>query len=66
MKLASLEAARVADATVNVAFARNWFVVKDWKETVRYQNTSHHKAKRLYAAITDKTNGVMPWIRARW
>ena len=66
VKLASLETTRAADAAANPALSQNWFVVKDWSEKARYQTTSHHKAKKLYAAITDKPNGVMPWIRAHW
>ncbi len=66
VKLAGLEATRVADAAANPVLLKNWLVVKDWSEKARYQTTSHHKAKKLYAAITDKPNGVMQWIRARW
>ena len=66
VKLAGLEETRVADIFANPVFEKNWLVVKDWNEKARYENTSHHKAKRLYAAITDNLNGVMPWIRARW
>ena len=55
-----------AEAVSNPAFGANWFVVKDWSEQARYNTASHQKAKKLYNAITDKTNGVMPWIRNRW
>ena len=44
----------------------NWRVVKDWNEQSRYANTSHYDARKLYNAITNKKNGVMLWIRARW
>jgi HEPN domain-containing protein len=66
VKLASLEVVRAADAINNRDLGRNWLVVKDWSEKARYETTSHHKAKRLYNAIADPTNGVMQWIRARW
>lgn len=66
VKLADLEAARIAEADTNPAFGANWYVVKDWIEQARYNTVSHHKAKKLYNAITDKPNGVMPWIRNRW
>jgi hypothetical protein len=66
VKLAGLEAAQAADAAANPALATNWVIVKDWSEKARYQTTSHQKAKKLYAAITDNPNGVMRWIRARW
>ena len=66
VKLAGLEATRVADVTANRAFRKNWLVVKDWDEKTLYLSTKHHKAKQLYNAITDNANGVMPWIRAHW
>jgi hypothetical protein len=66
VKLAGLEAQRAADATANPTFGKNWLAVKDWSEQSRYENTSHQNAKRLYAAIADKRNGVMQWLRARW
>ena len=66
VKMADLEGARAADAVANPALGKNWLVVKDWSEKARYNTTSHQKAKKLYNAITDTTNGVMQWIRARW
>jgi len=66
VKQAGLATTRVADAAANPALHKNWLAVKDWNEKSRYETTSHQKAKRLYAAITDKPNGVMQWIRARW
>lgn len=66
VKLAGLEAARQADARASPAFGRNWQVVKDWSEQARYSTATHHKAKKLYSAVTDHANGVMSWIRSRW
>jgi hypothetical protein len=66
VKLAGLEAARLADTSANPALKANWLIVKDWSETSRYEAKSHWIAKKLYKALTDKTNGVMPWIRGRW
>jgi HEPN domain-containing protein len=64
--LAGLEATRVAEMNANRLLHRHWIIVKDWSENSRYQTTSHQKAKKLVHAITDKTNGVMSWIRGRW
>jgi HEPN domain-containing protein len=66
VKLAGLEATRAADAAANPVLEKNWLVVKDWSEKDRYQATPQRKAKKLYAAITDKPYGVMQWIRSRW
>ncbi len=66
VKLADLERARSADAAAKPALGKNWLVVKDWSEKTRYNTTSHQKAKKLYEAITENTNGVMQWIKVRW
>lgn len=66
VKQADLETARLAAVAANPAFLRNWFTVKDWSEQARYETHPHHKAKRLYAAIADQSNGVMPWVRMYW
>ncbi len=66
IRVAGLEPAQRADADANISLRNNWSVVKDWRERSRYERHSLEKAKRLYAAITDPTNGVLPWIKARW
>jgi hypothetical protein len=66
VKQADLEAARAAGAAANLALGTNWLVVKDWSEKVRYQVVSHQKAKKLYAAVADKPDGVLQWIRTHW
>jgi hypothetical protein len=66
VRLAGLEAARAADAAANPALAQNWLIVQDWNERSRYERHSEAKARRLVVAVTDTSNGVLPWIRARW
>jgi hypothetical protein len=66
LKLSGLEAALRADGSANPALGNNWLVVSDWSETNRYRFTPHHKAKKLFQAVTDKANGVLPWIMNRW
>lgn len=66
VKFAGLETTRASDLAANPALKKNWFVVKDWSEKARYETTSHQKAKKQYAAITDKPHGVMQWIRVHW
>jgi HEPN domain-containing protein len=66
VKLAELEAIRLADIAVNAALAQNWNVAKDWSEKVRYKMMSRSLARKLFAAIADKHNGVMRWIKAHW
>jgi HEPN domain-containing protein len=66
VRLAGLEAARDADASVNSALLRNWQVVKDWSEIARYRRKTRLEAEKLYQAVTDTANGVLPWIRNHW
>jgi HEPN domain-containing protein len=51
---------------VNHRFSVNWALVKDWKETSRYENQSMLKARDLLSAITDRKEGVFKWIRQYW
>jgi HEPN domain len=44
----------------------NWQLVKDWSERARYQQRTEAQARRLYQAVTDPANGVLPWIKGRW
>jgi HEPN domain-containing protein len=61
-----LEAIRLADANANPALAVNWAVVGKWSEKTRYQFTPEADARRLYEAVTNLVNGVLPWIRTHW
>jgi len=55
------------EAGTNKALERNWAVVKDWKETDRYDlSITRAEARDLYSAIASRKNGVLRWIRARW
>ncbi len=64
--VAGLTAVLAADTAVNPRLTRNWSVAKEWRETSRYDTSTHWQAKKLYRSITDKANGVMSWIRVRW
>jgi hypothetical protein len=66
VKLAGLKPTRDADAGANALLGTNWLIVKDWSESSRYQRNTHPQAQELYNAITDNTNGVLPWIKAHW
>ena len=64
--VARLEAQRKAVASANRAFTDNWLVAKDWSESARYQLWTEFDARKLFAAVTDATNGVMSWVRGHW
>lgn len=66
LKLAGLESAMETDKAANPVLDTNWTATKDWNEKRRYENIVYHRAKKLYAAIADKSNGVMQWIRDHW
>ncbi len=66
VKAADLETTRGIDIAATPELGLNWQVVKDWNVDIRYQARSEPEARRLYEAVTDSANGVLPWIRARW
>jgi hypothetical protein len=66
VKLADLKGQRDADIAANRALGVNWQIVKDWSEVARYQRKSKFEAERMYQAVTDAADGVLPWIRSRW
>jgi hypothetical protein len=50
----------------NLALNGYWGVVKDWKETSRYQEKTEAEAKALYEAVNHNPDGVFLWIQTRW
>jgi HEPN domain-containing protein len=66
IEVAGLELQRKADATANRTLGANWLIVKDWDERARYQQWTESQARKLYEAITDPANGVLPWIKVHW
>ncbi|MEK6257672.1 MAG: DNA-binding protein [Planctomycetota bacterium] len=66
VEVAGLELQRKADATANPVLGANWLIVKDWDEKARYQQWTEPQARKLFAAITDSTSGVLPWIIGHW
>ena len=66
VEVAGLKVLRNADASANRIFDDNWQLVKDWNEQARYQRWTEAKARQLFTAVTDPTNGVLPWIMVHW
>ncbi len=66
VKAADLEITRGLDIQANADLGINWQIVKDWSVDTRYQDKSELDAKRLYQAVTDIANGVLPWIKNYW
>jgi hypothetical protein len=66
VKLADLEAIRGLAVAADADFSLNWQTAKDWSESARYEQKSEAEARRLFSAVTDAANGVLPWIRNHW
>jgi HEPN domain-containing protein len=66
VKAADLEVTRGLEISANADLGLSWQHVKDWSEIARYEQKTEAQARRLFEAVTDAANGVLPWIRARW
>jgi HEPN domain-containing protein len=64
----------LANLTANFGVARGanpaldayWAVVRDWKETSRYEQKTEAEARALHEAITHDPDGVFKWIQQHW
>ncbi len=52
---------KISDET-NSRVVSNWLLVKEWKETSRYDFPSDAEATDLVLAITEPIQGVLAWI----
>jgi hypothetical protein len=64
--LARLAEARNDAANADPLFRVYWGMARAWSEELRYHRIEESEARLLYAAISDDTHGVLPWIRTRW
>jgi HEPN domain-containing protein len=64
--VAGLKNQHKIDMVANPALATNWLIVKDWDETARYELWTEADARKLFAAVIDTSNGVLPWITVHW
>lgn len=65
--LADLRRALKQESAAYPLLQTNWDVVKDWKETARYNATITAKeAQDLYSACTARRYGVLAWLRNQW
>lgn len=44
-------------------FDANWHIARDWNEEKRYHRIEQIEAEAMYAAVSDSTYGVLPWIK---
>jgi HEPN domain-containing protein len=50
----------------NLNLCQNWLIAKDWSESSRYRRSTQLQAEKLFTAITDHTDGVLPWLKTFW
>lgn len=63
---AGLERDRLARFNASADFAGYWLIVKEWDEQSRYLQWTDAQARELFEAVTDPTDGVLPWITGHW
>jgi len=66
VKIAGLEPDLNQEIQRNPDFERNWAVVKDWSEESRYEKHTDKEAKDLCAAVVNRKDGVLEWIKTHW
>ena len=47
-------------------FNRYCTTVLEWDESSRYNRYTEAEGRELYEAISEPTNGVLPWIKCYW
>ena len=63
---AGLQTALDLEIGADNRFEANWNVVKDWSEQSRYDQTDQRKAEALIQAVSDKSHGVLRWLKQHW
>jgi hypothetical protein len=64
--LAGLDPLFGAARGANAVLAGFWGVVKDWKETSRYDLKTEVEARAMFEAVSHKPDGVFQWIVSCW
>ena len=66
VKQADLVTERGLAITANAQLGTNWLVAKDWSESTRYRLSTQQQSEKLFAAITDNSDGVLQWVKYHW
>jgi HEPN domain-containing protein len=67
MAAANLLSLFQADMRKDPTLERHWGLVKQWKESARYEpNITAPTARDTYTAITDRKHGVLSWLKKHW
>lgn len=66
VRQAALTVERDKAAGANLNLGQNWSIAKDWSESSRYRTSTQLQAEKLVSALTDNTDGVLPWVKNFW
>lgn len=66
VELSGLKGELDARHAASPAFGGCWGIAIQWEETQRYVPKTQAEAERLYEAITQIPDGVLPWLRNYW
>lgn len=66
VRQAGLTIERDKAAGTNITLGQHWLIAKDGSETSRYRISTQLQAEKLFHALTDNSNGVLPWMKNFW
>jgi hypothetical protein len=66
VKLADLEPRLGLAVSGNADLQQNWSIAQGWSESSRYELRTRAEAQALFDAVTDPSNGILPWIKMHW
>ncbi len=66
VKQADLTVERGNAVSSNRNLGQNWLIAKDWSESSRYRISTQLQAEKLFSALTNNTDGVLPWVKTFW
>jgi HEPN domain-containing protein len=66
VKLAQLEPELREHVREDIAFARNWEIVRVWTESARYRSIDAELAGLFLEALRNPDHGIPEWVRAHW
>ena len=66
VRQARLTVERAKAVGTNLNLSQNWLTAKDWSEASRYRLWTRLQAEKLFNALTDNADGVLPWLKTFW
>ena len=66
VRQAGLTVERDKAVGTNIKLGQHWLIAKDWSESSRYRMSTQWQAADLLNALTDTTDGVLPWVKNYW